>query len=136
MDAYKQYTFQFMPWMTRLSYANDCASGMLYLHSAKPPLLHLDLKSPNLLISSAGQIKVADFGLALMSDGEDGGGKTRGQHGSSFWFPLPGIAAPLVLVVVTRKLMLSPLTLQLSVNITLMHALPCRLDLMGCTRGA
>jgi Protein tyrosine and serine/threonine kinase len=46
----------------------DVASAMTYLHSSSPPKLHLDLKSPNILLQPApggGVIaKVADFGMA------------------------------------------------------------------------
>jgi hypothetical protein len=31
--------------------ANNVAAGMLYLHTRSPPLIHRDLKSPNLLVS-------------------------------------------------------------------------------------
>eukprot|EP01137_Pigoraptor_chileana_P024828 Opistho-2@93418 len=39
---------------------------MEYLHSNSPPLLHLDLKSPNLLIDDRMRLKVSDFGLATL----------------------------------------------------------------------
>eukprot|EP01127_Copromyxa_protea_P009768 TRINITY_DN2323_c0_g1_i1.p1 TRINITY_DN2323_c0_g1~~TRINITY_DN2323_c0_g1_i1.p1 ORF type:complete len:1850 (-),score=340.01 TRINITY_DN2323_c0_g1_i1:35-5485(-) len=51
----------------RISY--DLAVGLSYLHSVNPPLVHRDLKSPNVLMSSitATDIlpvaKIADFGL-------------------------------------------------------------------------
>lgn len=45
------------------------AIGMSYLHSFEPPLLHRDLKSPNLLLNAAsGEVKVADFGLSRSFD--------------------------------------------------------------------
>ena len=41
--------------------------GMAYLHSKKPyPILHLDLKSPNILIDAHWRIKIADFGLSKL----------------------------------------------------------------------
>jgi len=42
----------------------DTAKGMNYLHLFKPPVLHRDLKSPNLLVDSHFNVKIADFGLA------------------------------------------------------------------------
>ncbi|EKX47066.1 hypothetical protein GUITHDRAFT_106982 [Guillardia theta CCMP2712] len=47
-----------------LSMALQAAKGMLYLHSLRPPVLHRDLKSPNLLVQSDFSIKIADFGLS------------------------------------------------------------------------
>ncbi|EGZ28879.1 hypothetical protein PHYSODRAFT_537479 [Phytophthora sojae] len=53
IDMTKQYGF-----------ARDTALGMNYLHSFQPPILHRDLKSPNLLIDSSYALKISDFGLA------------------------------------------------------------------------
>lgn len=44
--------------------AKDIACGMLYLHSHKPPVLHMDLKSANVLIDGNFRAKLADFGLS------------------------------------------------------------------------
>ncbi len=58
-----------MFWKLRLSIAADVASGMSFLHSITPPIVHRDLKSPNVLLHrlSSGEIvaKVADFGLSV-----------------------------------------------------------------------
>jgi serine/threonine protein kinase len=42
------------------------ARGMNYLHSRQPPILHLDQKSPNILIDDRWRVKIADFGLSKM----------------------------------------------------------------------
>ena len=39
-----------MGWNRRLSIARDSARGMIYLHAQKPPILHRDLKSGNILV--------------------------------------------------------------------------------------
>eukprot|EP01025_Chloroclados_australasicus_P024355 TRINITY_DN2444_c0_g2_i1.p1 TRINITY_DN2444_c0_g2~~TRINITY_DN2444_c0_g2_i1.p1 ORF type:complete len:470 (-),score=52.48 TRINITY_DN2444_c0_g2_i1:1139-2548(-) len=44
--------------------ALSVARGMLYLHTRKPPILHLDLKSPNILLDQQWRVKIADFGLS------------------------------------------------------------------------
>eukprot|EP00271_Cylindrocystis_brebissonii_P001072 TRINITY_DN11321_c0_g1_i2.p1 TRINITY_DN11321_c0_g1~~TRINITY_DN11321_c0_g1_i2.p1 ORF type:complete len:960 (-),score=191.25 TRINITY_DN11321_c0_g1_i2:934-3813(-) len=53
-----------IPWPRRLRMALDVAQGMNYLHNAKPPIVHRDLKSPNLLVDYNWTVKVGDFGLS------------------------------------------------------------------------
>lgn len=36
----------------------DAAKGMMYLHSSEPPVIHRDLKSPNLLVDKHWRVKV------------------------------------------------------------------------------
>lgn len=48
----------------RIRIALDVARGMNYLHSCRPPIVHRDLKSPNLLVDKDLTIKVCDFGLS------------------------------------------------------------------------
>ncbi|XP_078157230.1 protein kinase superfamily protein isoform X1 [Carex rostrata] len=50
----------------RLSMAFDVAQGMNYLHKRNPPIVHRDLKSPNLLVDKKYTVKVCDFGLSRM----------------------------------------------------------------------
>ncbi|KAL3642663.1 copper transport protein ctr1 [Castilleja foliolosa] len=50
----------------RLSMAYDVAKGMNYLHKRKPPIVHRDLKSPNLLVDRKYTVKVCDFGLSRL----------------------------------------------------------------------
>ncbi len=45
----------------------NAASGMLYLHSHAPPLVHRDLKSPNLLVMENWVVKVGAVSLVLIS---------------------------------------------------------------------
>jgi len=42
----------------------DIARGLEYLHPRKPSVIHRDCKSSNILITSKGVAKIADFGLA------------------------------------------------------------------------
>eukprot|EP01125_Pyxidicula_operculata_P012537 TRINITY_DN411_c1_g1_i1.p1 TRINITY_DN411_c1_g1~~TRINITY_DN411_c1_g1_i1.p1 ORF type:complete len:630 (-),score=86.53 TRINITY_DN411_c1_g1_i1:240-2063(-) len=48
----------------KVSILRDIAAGMDYLHSRNPPVLHRDLKSPNVLIDQYWRGQVADFGLS------------------------------------------------------------------------
>lgn len=58
-------------WKQRLGILKGVASGVQYLHSQTPPILHRDLKSNNVLLAQKNKsdahepiAKVADFGLA------------------------------------------------------------------------
>ncbi|XP_042029286.1 serine/threonine-protein kinase CTR1 isoform X3 [Salvia splendens] len=48
----------------RLRMALDVAKGINYLHRLSPPIVHWDLKSPNLLVDRNWTVKVCDFGLS------------------------------------------------------------------------
>ncbi|VFQ99013.1 unnamed protein product [Cuscuta campestris] len=48
----------------RLRMALDVAKGINYLHCLSPPVVHWDLKSPNLLVDKNWTVKVCDFGLS------------------------------------------------------------------------
>lgn len=47
-----------------MSWARQCAEGVAYLHAMQPkPLIHRDLKPPNLLLVNSGRVlKICDFG--------------------------------------------------------------------------
>lgn len=57
---------QQLDWSRRISMALDAAKGVLQLHSHKPPILHRDLKSPNMLVDRHWRVKVTDFNLSRM----------------------------------------------------------------------
>lgn len=49
---------------TRMEWAKQTAKGMAWLHTMKPPMIHRDLKTGNLLVSAHNVVKVSDFGLS------------------------------------------------------------------------
>lgn len=53
-----------LSWHTRVRMALDLAEAVTFLHAQQPPILHLDIKTPNLLVASDFSLRVADFGLA------------------------------------------------------------------------
>ncbi len=62
-----------LTWRKRLQMLRDIAAGMYFLHSRRPPVIHGDLRSPNLLLDLSIEkdkprfhVKIADFGLARM----------------------------------------------------------------------
>lgn len=67
----------------RLRMALDVARGMNQLHSLSPPIVHRDLKSPNLLIAADWTVKVADFGMSRSLKGDFL--STKGDGGTPHW---------------------------------------------------
>ncbi|EFN56509.1 hypothetical protein CHLNCDRAFT_30642 [Chlorella variabilis] len=53
-----------LTWRLRLKMALDAATGLMYLHRRSPPIIHRDVKSPNLLVDHSWCVKVADFNLS------------------------------------------------------------------------
>ncbi|XVE81734.1 hypothetical protein DITRI_Ditri15bG0089100 [Diplodiscus trichospermus] len=52
-------------WKTRLRIAVDVANGLQYIHEhTRPPVVHKDIKSSNILLDSNMRAKIANFGLA------------------------------------------------------------------------
>lgn len=45
-------------------YTQQLVSGLVYLHSRSPPVVHRDLKCANLLLTHSGDVKIADFGCS------------------------------------------------------------------------
>jgi len=60
------------------------ARGMAYLPSRTPPILHLDLKSPNILVDDKWRVKIADFGLARVRQTTQVSAKSD-FHGTPEW---------------------------------------------------
>ncbi|KAD4384557.1 hypothetical protein E3N88_24725 [Mikania micrantha] len=70
-----------LTWYCRMKIALDTARGLEYLHEhCKPPIIHRDLKSSNILLDSRFNAKLSDFGLAVM-DGTNKNIKLSGTLG-------------------------------------------------------
>lgn len=66
-----------LTWSRRIGFAIDAAEGMSCLHNHQPPIVHRDLKSPNLLIDSFWSVKVSDFNLSKLIDDSS---RSTNQH--------------------------------------------------------
>ena len=66
------------PWSLRILIALDIAKGMHFLQSQSPPVIHRDLRSPNIFLASLSEknsvrAKVADFGMSrFVASGVEG----------------------------------------------------------------
>ncbi|XP_032905360.1 ankyrin repeat and protein kinase domain-containing protein 1 isoform X1 [Amblyraja radiata] len=57
-----------LPWPMKFQIIHETSLGMNFLHSMKPPLLHLELKARNILLDENLHVKIADFGLSKWED--------------------------------------------------------------------
>lgn len=71
----------------RIRMARDAARGMAWLHGSNPKIIHRDLKTSNLLFvehEGTYTIKVCDFGLSQLLEGDDSQDK-KNAIGSPLW---------------------------------------------------
>ncbi|QDZ23184.1 guanylate cyclase [Chloropicon primus] len=52
----------------QVTFLHEVAKGMAFLHNQKPPIIHADIKSKNMLLDDRWTVKVGDFGHSLILD--------------------------------------------------------------------
>lgn len=57
-----------LPYSVKVSLLLDISKGLTYLHNQTPTIIHRDLTAKNILINSALVAKIADFGVARITD--------------------------------------------------------------------
>lgn len=61
---YKEALYPDLPWARRLTIAKEIAAALLYMHSKG--VVHRDIKSMNILLTSDHATKICDFGMARL----------------------------------------------------------------------
>ncbi|CAI5952846.1 unnamed protein product [Closterium sp. NIES-64] len=56
-----------LPWDLRMRIAYEAATGLAFLHSCRPPIIHRDVKAANVLLDAHMHALVSDFGLAKVA---------------------------------------------------------------------
>ncbi|KAL6542925.1 hypothetical protein OROHE_010445 [Orobanche hederae] len=80
-----------LPWSTRVQIALDSARGLEYIHEHTVPVyIHRDIKPANILIDKNFRAKVADFGLAKLT--EVGGASLQTRLVGTFGYMPPEYA--------------------------------------------
>uniref|UniRef100_A0A9I9DW16 non-specific serine/threonine protein kinase n=1 Tax=Cucumis melo TaxID=3656 RepID=A0A9I9DW16_CUCME len=70
--SFKNSSTTVLSWKQRLQIALDAAQGLEYLHNCcKPPILHRDMKTSNILLNEKMQAKISDFGLSRIFANEN-----------------------------------------------------------------
>jgi serine/threonine protein kinase len=70
MELMKNQTYKFS-WKRIVKFSKQAVEGLSHLHSWRPPVIHRDIKSPNLLVDEENVVKIADVGLARFTTYEN-----------------------------------------------------------------
>jgi len=69
----------------KIKIAKEAALGLQFLHNCKPPIVHRDIKTYNLLVDKDYRVVVADFGVSEALENEENRRATR--WGTVNWMP-------------------------------------------------
>ena len=75
-------------WPACIDILRGIAAGVEFLHTQSPPIVHLDLKSDNIVLSDSLMPKIADMGLAVRVDAQLRASRVKVCRGT------PGFMAP------------------------------------------
>ncbi|KIO28409.1 hypothetical protein M407DRAFT_243062 [Tulasnella calospora MUT 4182] len=78
------------PQANRLTLMCQALEGLVYLHTFSPsPIVHLDIKPENILVTDEGTAELCDFGYAKVLDGVSTGFTTGPNPGGSYPYMAP-----------------------------------------------
>lgn len=81
-------------------WARQILTGLRYLHSQEPPIIHRDLKCDNIFINgNHGEVKIGDLGLATVMEQAN----AKSVIGISFCFPFLGVAYLFLISALTKS---------------------------------
>ncbi|KAJ1274507.1 hypothetical protein BS78_05G067300 [Paspalum vaginatum] len=81
-----------LPWPARLRVERGAAAALAFLHHGRrPPVLHRDVKSSNVLLGEGFEAKLADFGLARIVRGSPGKSHVSTQAAGTAGYVAPEI---------------------------------------------
>jgi serine/threonine protein kinase len=69
-----------------LRWADELLDALEYLHTQEPPVVHRDIKPPNIKLTPRGRIVLLDFGLAKGAPSQTAAGTASSVHGYSLNF--------------------------------------------------
>ena len=69
-----------------IAWGMELAEVLAYLHSLRPPVIYRDLKPQNIIKGKDGEIKVIDFGTAIVREDQ---GESKGCPAGSYGFAAP-----------------------------------------------
>ena len=68
-------------------FLRQTASGLAFLHSCKPPIIHQDIKPGNILIDDNGNYRITDFGISVKRDSNSKGYLDDKDSGTTDYMP-------------------------------------------------
>ena len=77
---------QELPFSERIRILTELCDGLTFLHGAKPPIIHRDLKASNIMMTEDGLVKIIDYDAAKLY--------VKGQGRDTLLIGTQGIAAP------------------------------------------